>query len=484
MGDPLPRFHFYVTVLRVNHDLGDKPSLVIGAFQHQSRNRSGNNDMSSNSDNGKNTASDKQPDLQAILNSTKSNKSKSRRNLMVGALILAALGAGAYYLGLGSGSNKLDYATQKVTIGDLSMVVTSTGSVQPTVQVDISSELSGTIRKVNATFNSTVKSGEVIAELDTNRLEADLKSAQAKLASAKASVLKAEAETGSARSTLERRKSLFNSKVSSQQDLDSAQFAYDSAIAALEMNKASVLSAEADLRLAEVDLGKAKIVSPIDGVILTRDVDPGATVASSLNAPVLFTIAGDLKQMELQVAVDEADVGKVKEGQSASFNVDAYPERRFPAKIENVRFASETVSNVVTYKAILTVDNSDLLLRPGMTATANITVDGVEGALLIPNAALRFQPAGTEATSGRQGNALTGIMRPPRMGGPRGGNRQEGEGNRRGGANIRQVYILKDGAPQAISVDVGVSDGRLTAVKSEQLKEGDLVITDATERKQ
>lgn len=424
-----------------------------------------------------------QPDLQSLLSSTKSGKSKHRRILISGAIVLAGLASTAYFLGLGSGAAKLDYATQAVTRGDLSMVVTSTGSVQPTEQVDISSELSGTIRKVNVTYNSTVKSGEIIAELDTNRLEADLKSAQAKLASAKASVLKAEAEVGSAKTTLERRKSLFNSNVSSQQDLDSAQFAYDSALAALKMNEASVLSAEADLRLAEVDLSKAKILSPIDGVILTRDVDPGATVASSLNAPVLFTIAGDLRQMELQVAVDEADVGKVKQGQTANFNVDAYPERHFPAKIENVRFASETISNVVTYKAILTVDNSDLLLRPGMTATANITVDGVEDALLVPNAALRFQPAGSEARGSRQGgNALTGFMRPPRMGGPRGGNRQEGDGDRTRGANMRQVYILKDGAPQAISVEVGVSDGRFTAVKSEELKEGDPIITDATER--
>jgi len=345
--------------------------------------------------------------------------------------------------------------------------------VQPTDQVDISSELSGTIRKVNVTFNSPVKAGDILAELDTNKLEADVQSARAKLASARANVAKAKADLGSANTSLERLRSLVQNRVSSQQDLDAAQFNRDAAAATLEVNEATVLSSEADLRLAEVNLSKAKIVSPIDGVILTRDVDPGATVASSLNAPVLFTIAGDLRRMELQVSIDEADVGKVEAGQEATFNVDAYPERRFPAKIETVRFASETVSNVVTYKGILTVDNAELLLRPGMTATANIVVEHVKDALLVPNAALRYTPPRENAS---RGGGLMGLFRPPRM------NRSRGSGAEQAAAGKRQVWVLRNGTPVSVSVQTGSTDGQFTAVTSNELKPGDQVITDATQR--
>jgi HlyD family secretion protein len=437
--------------------------------------------MSSKDDQQNQSRQSAQPDLSAILANGRSSKAKSRRWLYASVLGLVAIGSVIYLFGFSGGTAKIDYVTESAKRGDLSMVVTSTGSVQPTDQVDISSELSGTVRNVNVNFNSEVKAGDVLADLDTNKLEADLKSAQAKLASAKASVLKAQAESASAKNTMERRRSLFESKVSSQQDLDSAQFAFDSANATLEMNRASVLSAEADLQLAEVNLQKSKILSPIDGVILTRSVDPGATVASSLNAPVLFTIAGDLRQMELQVAVDEADVGKVKSGQTASFNVDAYPERQFPATIESLRFASEVVANVVTYKAILTVDNAELLLRPGMTATANITVDGVKDALLIPNAALRFRPATAEGAS-RQSGGLTSLFRPNvRVGGPRSGSRQGGA-SQRGDSTERRIFVLRAGEPVAVPVTIGLTDGRFTSVQSEELKVDDLVITEAVER--
>lgn len=414
-----------------------------------------------------------QPDLRDILVSAKSGKKKSRRFLYTTVVVLALVGAGGYYYIAGGSRVAYTYTTQDAKKGDLSVIVTSTGSVQPTDQVDISSELSGTIRKVNVTYNSPVKSGDVLAELDTNKLEADVQSARAKLASAKASVLKAQADLGSAKSSMERLRSLVQSRVSSQQDLEVAQFNYDAAGATLEVNSASVLSSEADLRLAELNLGKAKIVSPIDGVVLTRDVDPGATVASSLNAPVLFTIAGDLRHMELQVAIDEADVGKVETGQTATFNVDAYPERSFPAAIETVRFASETVSNVVTYKGILTVDNAELLLRPGMTATANIVVEQVKDAILIPNAALRYTPPRESAS---RSGGLMGLFRPPRMGRQRGGGGGEQETTK------RSVWVLRNNAPVAVQVETGATDGQFTAIKSGEIKPDDQIITDATQR--
>lgn len=265
--------------------------------------------------NGRDTP-DSQPDLREILGTNRNGrKKKSRRFLYIAAAIVLIGGGLGYYYQSRAAGVAYNYTTEPARQGDLSVIVTSTGSVQPTDQVDISSELSGTVRKVNVTYNTPVKSGDILAELDTNKLEADVQSARAKLASAKANVLKARADLGSAKTSMERLRSLVQSRVSSQQDLDAAQFTHDAAAATLQVNEATVLSAEADLRLAEVNLGKAKIVSPIDGVILTRSVDPGATVASSLNAPVLFTIAGDLRHMELQVSVDEADVGKVETGQ-------------------------------------------------------------------------------------------------------------------------------------------------------------------------
>ncbi|WJR66646.1 efflux RND transporter periplasmic adaptor subunit [Neorhizobium sp. CSC1952] len=410
------------------------------------------------------------PDLAAIL--AASGRRDKRRwffwPILVVVLAIAAVGGYSYF---GNNGPRYDYTTQPVKQGGLSVIVTATGSVQPTDQVDISSELSGTVRKVNVSYNSAVKQGDVLAELDTNKQEADVQSARAQLASARANVLKAEAEAASAKNTLDRLTGLVSNRISSQQELDAAKYAYDSALATTAINEASVLSAEANLRLAEVNLSKLKIVSPIEGIVLTRDVDPGATVASSLNAPVLFTIAGDLRRMELQVAVDEADVGQVREGQTAKFSVDAYPERSFPATIEAVRFASETVSNVVTYKAILTVDNADLLLRPGMTATADITVQSVSDSLLVPNAALRYSPP---TTARGRGDLLSRLFSPPRPRGNRGGNEASAAG--------RAVWVLRNGVPERVQVETGPTDGQFTVLKSGEIKEGDLLITDAVAR--
>ncbi|MCX8997678.1 efflux RND transporter periplasmic adaptor subunit [Rhizobiaceae bacterium BDR2-2] len=413
------------------------------------------------------------PDIAAVLAAAGGSARQSRRGKYVAASLLAlVLAGGAYAWYASSSSSSYRYTTVPVERGDLNVIVTATGSVQPTTQVDISSELSGIIRSVNVTYNSPVKTNDVLAELDTNKLEADVQSARAKLASAKANVLKADAELSAAKVKLDRLRSLVDSRVSSQQDLDAAQYAYDAALATRQINEATVLSSEADLKLAEVDLGKAKIVSPIDGVVLTRDVDPGATVASSFSAPVLFTIAGDLRQMELQVAVDEADVGQVEAGQKATFNVDAYPDRSFPAEIETVRFASETTSNVITYKAILSVDNEDMLLRPGMTATADITVQSVEDVLLIPNAALRYSPPAVSSSSGISLNALFRPPRPSRAG----RSAQSGAGS----ADERTVWVMRGNQPEPVDVQTGPTDGRNTVLRSGDLKEGDLLITDAT----
>jgi HlyD family secretion protein len=415
----------------------------------------------------------KAPDLAAILSASgKQRRRGSRMIWPVIVILLIAAGAAAYLYATRNGI-RYDYTTVPAKRGDLSVIVTATGSVQPTDQVEISSELSGTVRRVSVSYNSAVKAGDILAELDTNKQEADVQNARAQLASARANVLKAEAEAQSAKTSLDRLTGLVNNRISSQQELDAARFTYASALATKEINAATVLSAEASLRLSEVNLSKLRIVSPIDGIVLTRDVDPGATVASSLNAPVLFTIAGDLRKMELQVAVDEADVGQVREGQPARFSVDAYPERNFPATIKTVRFASETVSNVVTYKAILTVENADLLLRPGMTATADITVQSVSDALLVPNAALRYSPP---TTAGPRGSFLTRLFAPPR---PRG---NRGAGGDQAGSEGRAVWMLRSGVPRRIKVETGATDGQFTVLKSGEIKDGDQLITDAVAR--
>jgi HlyD family secretion protein len=396
-----------------------------------------------------------------------------RRNLawVVAALALAA---GAYLLLTQDGGTAgRTYITQPATRGDLTVLVTATGSVQPTNKVDVSSELSGVVRRVLVDFNSVVKVGDVLAELDTDKLKATVDSSRAKLASAKAKVLEADATIQEKERDYERKKTLVARQVTSQQDLDAAKAAYDRAVAALESARAEVGVAESQLHLDETNLAKARITSPIDGIVLKRNVDPGQTVASSFQAPVLFSLAEDLKKMEIQVDVDEADVGSVAEGQSATFSVDAYADRRFPAQIRMLRFGSEVVQGVVTYKAVLTVDNSHLLLRPGMTATANITVKQVKNVLLVPNAALRFSPNGTAAADNR--TLLQRLM-------PRGPQRRPPSAQDAKGPN-RTLWVLRNGEPAAVNVTAGATDGKMTEIAGGELKPGDRVIVDAVAAK-
>ena len=315
-------------------------------------------------------------DVQAILGMDASAAPSwaQRRELKWAAAAIVVLLLSGLVWWLSNSTSATRYVTEPVTRGALTVIVTATGSVQPTNKVDVSSELSGTVRKVTVDYNSPVKAGQVLAELDTDKLKATVDSYRAKLVAAKAKVQEAQATVVEKQRDVERKKKLAGTRAIAAQDLDQSQAAYDRAIASLASARADVAIAQADLDLNEINLSKATIRSPISGVVLTRAVDPGQTVASSLQAPVLFSIAEDLKKMEVRVDVDEADVGKVKVGQSATFSVDAYPDRSFPATIRDVRFSSETIQGVVTYKAILDIDNSELLLRPGMTATAEIKV--------------------------------------------------------------------------------------------------------------
>jgi HlyD family secretion protein len=382
--------------------------------------------------------------------------------------ILAAAAAGMFFYATGAPRKGPVYVTQPVTVGDLTVTVTATGSVQPTNQVDISSELSGTIRNVLVDYNSVVTTGQLLAELDTDKLHATLDSSRARLVAAQAKREEAAATLREATREYERKKTLAGSQVSSVRDLDVARAVHERAVTSLASADAEIGVAAADLKLNETNLAKARITSPIDGVVLNRNVDPGQTVASSLQAPVLFSIAEDLRSMEVQVDVDEADVGKVHEGQSASFSVDAYPDRKFPATIRELRFASEVVQGVVTYKAVLTVDNSELLLRPGMTATAEITVAEVGKALLVPNAALRFAPPQAAAVQDR-GLLRSVLPGPPQFRAP---SQREETGS------ARRLWILREGQPIAVPVTIGASDGKRTEIRAGALAPDQPVIVD------
>jgi HlyD family secretion protein len=365
------------------------------------------------------------------------------------------------------------YKTQPVELGRLMVTVAATGNLEPINQVDVGSELSGTIETVKVDYNDAVKVGEPLATLNIERLEAQVVESRSALDSARAKVISAEATLAERRLARDRAIELVRKELSPQTALDEAEAAFQRAQAELAQAKAQVSQSEAALNARQTDLGKAIIRSPINGIVLDRNIEPGQTVAASLQAPVLFTLAEDLTQMELHVAIDEADVGTVREGQAATFTVDAYPEHSFPATITQLRYAPETVDGVVTYEAVLQVDNSQSLLRPGMTATAEIVVETVEEAVLVPNQALRFEPPNrNEESSKKSGSILTAIL--PRRGGPQ---RERPASTQSGG---ERVWTLRDGRPIALPISTGVTDGRMSQVVEGDLQPGTELVVDIT----
>ncbi|MBU4316210.1 MAG: efflux RND transporter periplasmic adaptor subunit [Proteobacteria bacterium] len=372
------------------------------------------------------------------------------------------------------------FKTQPIVAGNLTITVTATGNLQATNQVEIGSELSGIITKMTADYNDTVKVNQPLVYLDDARYKAAVMKSRAQVASAKANQQEAMADRNAKEKTLKRLKlthEITQGRIPSLEDLDQARAAFERSIATVGAAEATVLQAEAALTLDETDLKKTVIYSPINGIVLSRNAEPGQTVAASLQAPVLFTLAEDLRQMELQVDVDEADVGLVHEGQEAVFTVDAYSEKTFRAVIRQVRYGSETSENVVTYKTILEVENPDLLLRPGMTATADITVQKIENTLLVPNPALRFSPP-TPAKERPANRSLISFMlpRPPRS---QSSGRDSGEESGAKKDVSSRVWILKDHRPEPVAVEIEATDGAITAIKSPLLKKDMEVIVNA-----
>jgi HlyD family secretion protein len=367
------------------------------------------------------------------------------------------------------------YKTTQAHKGNITVTVSATGNLQPTNEVEVGSELSGIVKSVEVDYNDQVQVGQILARLDTSKLAAQILQSQAALDSARAKVLQTEATIKETRAALDRLREvgkLTNNKAVSKSDLDSALAALDRAVADNAGAKASVSQAEATLQLNRTDLNKTEIRSPINGIVLARSVEPGQTVAASLQAPVLFTLAEDLTKMELHVDVDEADVGRVRAGQQASFTVDAYPDRSYPAEITQIRYGATTTSGVVTYETILKVDNSDLSLRPGMTATAEITVAKVIDALLVANAALRYTPE-VQAKTGQSGGSLLSKLMPRR---PRRFPEKQKEVTDTAGRK-QHIWALIDNRPVSVAVTTGLTDGTSTQIVAGEITPGtDLIV--------
>ena len=385
------------------------------------------------------------------------------------------------------------YATAPVSRGNLTVSVSATGKLAPTNQVTVGSQLSGLVTKVVVDVNDRVTAGQALALIDPQQLEDQIRQINAQIAANQAQVGQAQATLAQSRAQLNRLEEVYrlsNKRVPSETELQAGRADYERAVAALRVAQSNVAATRAQLGQVQTQRARAIIRSPVNGVVLARQVDPGQTVAASFNTPTLFVIAEDLTQMKLEVAIDEADVGQVKVGQKASFTVDAFPGKTFPATISRVDLgsnltvssatssattsATSTTGQVVSYAADLTVLNPTLQLRPGMTATADIITSDKGNALLVPNAALRFKPTADGAGQGSSGGGITSALIPRGRRGGGGNQRQATVG--RGG--VQTVYVKgADGTPQPVQVTTGDTDGTMTEILSGDLKPGQQVIT-------
>lgn len=431
-----------------------------------------------------------QADLDAFLGTPPDSPWRRRAIWGGGAVLLLGLLLLLTRCFNGSGEN--GYITQDVRQGDLNVTVSATGNLAPTNQVEVGSEISGTVDKVLVDYNDRVVKGQTLAIIDTELLDETINQSRATLAARQADINQARATLADAEAQLNRFQQVYKlsgGKVPAKTEMETAIANRDRAAAAVKTAEANAVAAQADLSSNETRRDKAVIKAPVTGVVLARKIEPGQTVAASFNTPTLFILAEDLHSMQLEVAIDEADVGQVKSGQSATFTVDAYPGETFPARIQRVNVGSNNLSttssasssssaaaassssNVVAYDAILTVNNRSGKLLPGMTATADIAVNAVHNALLVPNGAFRFTP-GQSSKGGQNQGLMSGMTARPRF-------RRGAEQERKIGAGSRQtIYIVgSNGQPQPIQVITGASDGRNTAVQSKDLKPGMEVIT-------
>jgi HlyD family secretion protein len=344
--------------------------------------------------------------------------------------------------------------------GDVKVTVTATGTLQAVTTVEVGAEVTGKVLTVRVDANDTVKKGQILAEIDPEQLRAAVDEASAQVMSANAAIRLAKATKNETALAAERARQQLAEQLISKKELEAAAAAAERAEASLQSASASATVANAGLKSALSRLNKTTILSPIDGIVLSRLVEPGATVTAGFTTPVLFKLAQDLTQMRLNVDIDESDVGRVREGLDATFTVDAYPERTFPSKLYSLRNEPKTTSNVVTYAAVLSVDNAERLLRPGMTCTATVVAETRSNVLVVPNAALRFVP--------------------PVKGGP-GADTKKTVGVQGDSREKQRVWILKGITPTAVPVRIGATDGLVTEIVSGDLQPGAQVITDVKE---
>ncbi|MEI8172992.1 MAG: efflux RND transporter periplasmic adaptor subunit [Deltaproteobacteria bacterium] len=370
-----------------------------------------------------------------------------KKVIIVVALVIVFLAAGAFFI-LNNRDNGPKFRMDKVTKGDVRATVTATGTVSAITTVLVGTQVSGTIKTLYVDYNSAVKKGQILAQIDPSTFQAQVEQARANLSLARANVEKSEAALVDAKRTMERNRALFARNLIARSDIDTSETNHQSAAAQLTASKAQVAQAKAALDFAQINLRYTRIVSPVDGTVISRSVDVGQTVAASFQTPTLFNIAQDLTRMQIDTSVDEADIGKIMVDQPVEFTVDAYPDMTFNGKVSEVRNAPTTVQNVVTYDVVVRVRNPDLKLKPGMTANVSIILADKKGVLRIPNTALRFSPAEkVKETQARKGPG---------------------------------VWVLENRKPKRVNVAIGINDGNYTEILSGGLQDGNEVIVEAS----
>jgi len=368
------------------------------------------------------------------------------KKILIGIIILIIIAAGVFVL-FRDKEPEIKFRTINVSKGDIREIVTASGTVNAVTTVLVGTQVSGTIKHIYVDFNSQVKKDQLIVQIDPAIFEAQVEQARANLLSARANLEKADAALVDAKRTFDRTKELYQRNLIARSELDTAETNHETSKAQVEVAKAQIVQTEAALKLAETNLKYTRIVSPVDGIVVSRNVDVGQTVAASFQTPTLFTIAQDLTKMQINTNVDEADIGKIKMGQPVEFNVDAYPEIIFNGKVWQIRIAPITVQNVVTYDVVIKMDNPELKLKPGMTANVSILTAVKKDILKIPNAAMRFRPSDKNKVNAQQ----------------------KGFG----------VWQLVNGEPNRIPVSAGISDGSFTEVISGDIREGQEIIIES-----
>jgi HlyD family secretion protein len=386
------------------------------------------------------------------------------RKIVIGIVLAAVVAfAGTMYFRKDNGVSQ--YRTAKVEKGEIVDAIAATGTINAVSTVSVGSQVSGTIQQIFVDFNSRVRKGQVIALIDPRLLEAAVEQARANVENAKASLDRAKVGVIDTERTNRRNRELVKDGFVAQADVDSSQTAWEQALAQQRSADAALRQAEGALRIARTNLEYATIRSPVNGIVISRSVDVGQTVAASFQTPTLFSIAEDLTKMQVDTNVDESDIARAALGQTVTFTVDAWPEKTFTGGVAQVRNAPIVTQNVVTYNVVVRVDNRELALKPGMTANVSIEVKKFGDVLKIPNAALRYRPAakgaGAESAGRRQRN---------------------GKGKEEAGG--QRVHLLgKDGKPAPVRVKTGVSNGTFTVLEEGNLKEGDLLVTGETQEK-